>query len=286
MLIFGGTIPLTLHVTHRMETFRPKKHVRPFVFTNKIFFYIEKLKHFLHQANDWFVIYCFLSGICETMAQRNISINDSTGSHYDLFLKEWGKLIWTQNYAESVFVWVLSVVEIPVMILTLIALCFIIKSRPAASVFVSHLILSDLIQFICLLIKTVTSWTWKLYGAYYYSLIVGLYFMACVAFERYLLVSHPIWYKSHHSLKLSCFISVIIWFVPLIFANIGPPHIVFKTLPVCIACLIPYPIIILCFAGTWRGLSHSISLTALKRKLILGCLFLVLVTYTFIILPL
>ncbi len=114
------------------------------------------------------------------------------------------------------------------MILTLIALCFIIKSRPAASVFVSHLILSDLIQFICLLIKTVTSWTWKLYGAYYYSLIVGLYFMACVAFERYLLVSHPIWYKSHHSLKLSCFISVIIWFVPLIFANIGPPHIVFK----------------------------------------------------------
>ncbi len=68
------------------------------------------------------------------------------------------------------------------MILTLIALCFLIKSRPAASVFVSNLILSDLIQVICLLIKTTTSWTYELYVAYHYSLIVGLYFMACVAF--------------------------------------------------------------------------------------------------------
>ncbi len=124
---------------------------------------------------------------------------------------------------------------------------------------------------------------WCIYSIY--SLIAGLYFMACVAFERYLLVSHPIWYRSHHSLKLSCFISVIVWFVPLIFAKIKPPHISFIRLPRCIACLIPYIIIILCFAGTWRGLSHTVSLTALKRKLILGSLFLVLLTYTLLILP-
>ncbi len=37
-----------------------------------------------------------------------------------------------KDYADSVFVCVLSVVEIPGMILTLIALCFLIKSRPAA----------------------------------------------------------------------------------------------------------------------------------------------------------
>ncbi len=109
--------------------------------------------------------------------------------------------------------------------------------------------------------------------------------MACVAFERYLLASHSIWYRSHHSLKLSCFISVIVWFVPLIFAKIKPPHMSFKRLPLCIASLIPDIIIILCFAGTWQGLSRSISLTALKRKLICGSLFLVLLTYTFLILP-
>ncbi len=219
------------------------------------------------------------------MAQRNISINDSTASDDDLLFRELMKFMRKQKYADLVFIRVLSVIEIPVMILTLIALCFLIKFRPAASVFVSNLILSDLIQVICLLLIAATSWTKKLTGAYNYSLIAGLYFMACVAFERYLLVSHPVWYKSHHSLKLSCFISVIIWFVPLIFAEIDPPDINFKALPLCIACLIPYPIIILCFAGTWRGLSHSISLTALKRKLILSSLFLVLLTYTFLILP-
>ncbi len=218
------------------------------------------------------------------MAQHNTSINDSTGSH-EFSQREWRKFLRKLPYAEFVYVCVLSVIEIPVMILTLIALCSLIKSRPAASAFVSQLILSDLIQIICMLIAATTSWTKNLYGAYNYSLIVGLYFMACVAFERYLLVSHPIWYKSHHSLKLSCFISVMVWFVPLIFAKIKPPHIFFKSLPRCIACLIPYIIIILCFAGTWRGLSHSISLTALKRKLILGSLFLVLLSYTFLILP-
>ncbi len=144
------------------------------------------------------------------MAQHNISINDSTVSDKLMELSK-------QDYAELVFIRVLSVIEIPVMILTLIGLCFIVKSRPAASVFVSNLILSDLIQVICLLKRAATSWTWKLSGAYLYSLIAGLYFMACVAFERYLLVSHPIWYRSHHSLKLSCFISVIVWFVPLNF---------------------------------------------------------------------
>ncbi|XP_058627774.1 mas-related G-protein coupled receptor member A5-like [Onychostoma macrolepis] len=213
------------------------------------------------------------------MAQHNISINDSTASDDDLLME----FISKYYYAERVFIWILSVVEIPVMILTLIGLCFIIKSRPAASVFVSNLILSDLIQVICILIAAANSLPYNLSRAYLYSLITGLYFMACVAFERYLLVSHPIWYRSHQSLKLSCFISVIVWFVPLIFVLLS--YFYLSIIPVCIVCLIPYPIIILCFAGTRRGLSRSISLTALKRKLILGSLFLVLLTYTFLILP-
>ncbi|XP_043085138.1 proto-oncogene Mas-like [Puntigrus tetrazona] len=218
------------------------------------------------------------------MGQHNISINDSTGSDYDHFSKR-RDLYRKKDAANVVFVWILSVIEIPVMILTLIALCFLVKSRPAASVFISHLILSDLIQVMCMLIGTTISWSYELVGPYRYCLVVGLYFMACVSFERYLLVSHPIWYKSHQSLKLSCFLSVIVWFVPLTFSEIKPPCIYFDSLTLSIACLIPYPIVILCFVGTCRGLSRSISLTALKRKLILGSLFLVLLTYTFLILP-
>ncbi|KAK9978998.1 hypothetical protein ABG768_012445 [Culter alburnus] len=205
--------------------------------------------------------------------EQNTSFNGSAGVNYD---SEWRSKFWEYYrnlvFAESLFIWIISVVEIPIMILTLVALCALIKSQRSASVFVIHLVLSDLIQIICMLMKTIERSS-KQQNAYDYSLIASVYFMACVAFERYLLVSHPIWYKSHHSLKVSCVISVIVWFVPLIFADQS------------IGCFIPYPIIILCFVGTRRGLSHAISLTSLKRQLILGSLFLVLLTYMFLILP-
>ncbi|KAK9980431.1 hypothetical protein ABG768_000039 [Culter alburnus] len=211
--------------------------------------------------------------------------NESTEEYNDTELSRLQR-----GHSTSLYFQIISAIEIPLMILTLVALCALIKSQRSAPVFVIHLILSDLIQVICMLMMT-SNWLHEvfivrlyLFSAYFYSLIAGVYFMACVAFERYLLVSHPIWFKSHHSLKVSCVISVIVWFVPLIFADLYSDRL-FKSLSVSIGCLIPYPIIILCFVGTCRGLSHAISLTSLKRQLILGRLFLVLLTYTFLIFP-
>ncbi|XP_048019550.1 mas-related G-protein coupled receptor member A5-like [Megalobrama amblycephala] len=227
--------------------------------------------------------------------EQNTSFNGSSEDYYDEeeLLHELNEFDKKHDIAASLFIWVISAIEIPIMILTLVALCALIKSQRSAPVFVIHLILSDLIQIICIIMKTIDFTPevyigFKLYiffRAYHYSLIAGVYFMACVAFERYLLVSHPIWYKSHHSLKVSCVISVIIWFVPLIFVDIDFDSLSFGYVKRSIGCFIPYPIIILCFVGTRRGLSHAISLTSLKRRLILGSLFLVLLTYTFLILP-
>ncbi len=72
-----------------------------------------------------------------TMTQFNI-----TGSVYS-----------RAEHAESVFIWILCIIEIPVVLLTLFALCFLIKSNRAASVYVIHLILSDLLQIILVLIS-------------------------------------------------------------------------------------------------------------------------------------
>ncbi|KAK9980432.1 hypothetical protein ABG768_000040 [Culter alburnus] len=213
--------------------------------------------------------------------EQNISFNGTTGVNNDT----------ERRIQFPLYFRIISAIEIPVMILTLVALCALIKSQRSAPVFVIHLILSDFIQIICKLmitselIREVDAIFPILSVAHFYSMMVGLYFMACVAFERYLLVSHPIWYKFHHSLKVSCVISVIVWFVPLIFVGLAVCLQDFKPLPLSIGYLIPYPIIILCFVGTCHGLSHAISLTSLKRKLILGRLFLVLLTYTFLILP-
>lgn len=210
------------------------------------------------------------------MTQHNNSISHPYHESPKSFKKKLFAFHAKQTIAESLYIWVLSVIEIPIMLLTLFALCVLIKSHRVSSVYVINLIFSDFIQIICMLLSTTELDSEnELMDTYYYSLIAGLYFMVCVAFERYLLVSHPHWYKSHHSLKLSCLISLIIWFVPLIY----------YILPLCIVILIPYPIIILCFFGTCRGLSHSISITPPNRKLILGSLFLVLLTYTFLILP-
>ncbi len=64
------------------------------------------------------------------------------------------------------------------MLLTLFALCFLIKSHHAAPVYVIQLILSDVAQIICSLSST--KWTSdQLDITFIYSLIVGLYFMAC-----------------------------------------------------------------------------------------------------------
>ncbi len=70
----------------------------------------------------------------EQWQQHNVSINDSTASDSRLLFMEWEKFVRKQEYAELVFSCVLSVIEIPVLILTLIALCFIIKTQPAVSV--------------------------------------------------------------------------------------------------------------------------------------------------------
>ncbi|XP_067307609.1 G-protein coupled receptor 4 [Pseudorasbora parva] len=220
------------------------------------------------------------------MAEQNASINGSTGGNkYNESTPEKTEMweFFSKVDLAKSYVWIISVIEIPIMILTVLALCVLLKSHRSAPVFVIHLILSDLIQIISMLTLTFIQ-SHEMYNAHRYSLIVGLYFMAFVAVERYLLVSHPIWYESCHLLKVCCVISVLIWFVPLIFADLNSDWLL-KPLPRSIASLIPYPIIVLCFIGTCRGLSHATSFTPLNHKLILGSLFLLLVTYTLLILP-
>ncbi len=231
---------------------------------------------FFRKTNDWFVVISVLPfKTLWDMAELNNSISCPANPGRKTYHKKLVTFHARQSVAESLFIWVISVIEIPIMLLTLFALCVLIKSNRIASVYVINLIFSDLVQIICILLFTTKLDSAELMKAYDCFLIAGLYFMACVAFERYLLVSHPHWYKSHHSLKRSCFVSLITWSVPLIFYH----------LPECIACFIPYPIIIFCFVGTCRGLSHSLSLTSINRKLILGSMFLVLLTYTCLILP-
>lgn len=188
------------------------------------------------------------------------------------------------EYPEAIFIWIVSVIEIPLILLTLFAMCSLRRHHHAGSVYVINLIMSDLLQSVLLLLATTPLVGKTLWRTYKYSMIVGLLFMACIAFERYLLVCHPHWYRSHHTVVTSHTFTLIIWLVPLTYAI--PAGSEFINVTQCVVVFIPYIIIILSFAGTCRGLSHAISFTSKKQIVILGNLSLVLVNYTFLILPL
>ncbi len=102
-----------------------------------------------------------------------------------------------------VYVSIIFSIDIPMICLAIYAVYSLIKSKRAAPVFVMNLLISDLIQVVSELLLNVRNdywwhtalitWTW--------TSLTGLYFMTCIAVERYILIAHPIWHRSHRSLK-------------------------------------------------------------------------------------
>uniref|UniRef100_A0A673FFP6 G-protein coupled receptors family 1 profile domain-containing protein n=1 Tax=Sinocyclocheilus rhinocerous TaxID=307959 RepID=A0A673FFP6_9TELE len=193
-----------------------------------------------------------------------------------------------------VYISIISCLEIPMIRLAIYAVYSLPKSKQAAPVFVMNLLVSDLIQTVCMLPLTIGLnfyWMTALAITWLGAGYTGLYFMTCIAVEGYVLIAHPVWHRSHRSVK--CFACTLLtgWLLPFI---VIPVYILinalFKSLVLLIvmilAPLIPYAVIILCFVGSCRSLSHSISLTPLKKQLVLAPLFFVVISYTFLILPL
>ncbi len=155
----------------------------------------------------------------------------------------------------------------------------LLKSKQAAPVFVMNLLISHLIQIVCMLLLTndfnfyliIIHITWM------WTSFTGMYFMTCIAVERYILIAHPIWHRSHRSLKCLVCTSLTGWLIPIIVI----PGLFLMNYQVYIMPFIPYAVIILCFVGSCRSLSHSS-----KKQIVLAPLFFVVISYTFLILPL
>uniref|UniRef100_A0A672K8R0 G-protein coupled receptors family 1 profile domain-containing protein n=1 Tax=Sinocyclocheilus grahami TaxID=75366 RepID=A0A672K8R0_SINGR len=174
---------------------------------------------------------------------------------------------------------IIASIEIPMICLAIYAVYSLIKSKQAAPVFVINLLISDLIQIVCTLLLNASL-------LFSYIIIwagsIGLYFMTCIAVERYVLIAHPVWHRSHRSVKCFVCTSLTGWLIPFIVCLVC----FFINELVYIMPFIPYLVIIVCFVGTCRSLSHSISLTPVKQQLALAPLFFVVISYTFLILPL
>ncbi|XP_035263070.1 G-protein coupled receptor 4-like [Anguilla anguilla] len=214
-------------------------------------------------------------------------------------------------------------IEIPAICLAAYALYRLVRPGEVAPLYIINLLISDLIQVIirpALAIKevdlgvsqifsnpiakhlspvhpkasggirTLGKWVSAIaYVDFSLGIFVNIGFMVCVSLERYLMISKPMWYHCRRTVKHSALISLAVWVTAATYLAICLVLDLFWNCK--IACvlesiyfLIPFPVLLFVFVGTWRALSHS-TLCHAEKKRILGILVLVIFNYTLFFLP-
>lgn len=191
-----------------------------------------------------------------------------------------------QMTANFIYTLIVSSVELPLICLAVRAVYVLVESRQAAPVFVINLLVSDLIQIVsslCIDASLVLHWPLLHFGLYmfFWAILTNLYFMTCIAVERYILIAHSVWHRSHNSVKSLVYVSLTGWFVSLILLLFRWTLRYFFLLLLYIVSVVAYVIIAVCFARACRILFQS----SLKKQLVLASLLFVLLSYTFLILP-
>lgn len=173
------------------------------------------------------------------------------------------------------------------------------KTDQSSSVFVINLFICDLIQTssklseICATL--ILSYTFKYYEYnswiiiismtyfYFFGVIVNIFFMVCISAERYIIIAHPVWYRTKHSTRKAIVVSVTVWITSVI---IVIAFILYSSLEVLIAVFfLPYPLVIFFLVGTWRALSKSVSVPRNDQRRIIGMLALILCIHTVLFIP-
>ncbi|XP_036980481.1 G-protein coupled receptor 4-like [Acanthopagrus latus] len=170
------------------------------------------------------------------------------------------------------------------LLLTLMSICAVyslVRKDHVVSIYVVNLLISDLIQYCCLILA-VTGSDFVLFGIalliYIISLMVSVGFMVCIALERYLLIACPLWYCFRES---SVVVSVVVWILSSVsFLTLCVLQDVFITqIIIGTFLLLPLPLLIFFLGGTIRALSAS-HVPADEKRRIIAILVLVLLIYT------
>ncbi|XP_066578286.1 ovarian cancer G-protein coupled receptor 1-like [Amia ocellicauda] len=190
--------------------------------------------------------------------------------------------------------YVLLVVGLPSNCLAIYGLCRLVKIDYVMPVFAINLLIADLIQVTMTPIligkytsKPVCSWdaVHLVDGAIFNVCVcASIGFLVCIALERYVIVAHPLWYRSRRSLRHTRLVSLATWVVSILIVcikssleNLKPAagqvfHVVY------LLTLFPVPLVLLVFAyvATWRALLRLSVLPAAEKKRIRHMLALVL----------
>lgn len=155
----------------------------------------------------------------------------------------------------------------------LLGLCFVVyglhslvKTDQSSPVFVINLLLTDLIQTFAKLIqisikfldfsKDVTGRAIRSYmrPIYFIGVIDNICFMVCISAERYVMIAHPVWYRTNQTTRTSVIVSVTVWIISAITGIcviITRIHFEdFFELTILMFLLLPYPLVIIFLLGT------------------------------------
>ncbi|XP_022621453.1 G-protein coupled receptor 4-like [Seriola dumerili] len=177
----------------------------------------------------------------------------------------------------------------PLTLFAIYALYSLVRHDHVAPVYVINLLISDLIQMCCMVIWVADHRSSMVFYfstlIYYIGVMASVGFMVCVALERYLVVACPLWYRFRRNVKLSVQVSIMVWvlcFIEFLVARLTNVFVIVRF----IFLLLPFPLLIIFSAGTFKALSAAISVTPKEKRRILGTLVLVLLKYTLLFLPL
>ncbi|XP_034754355.1 ovarian cancer G-protein coupled receptor 1-like [Etheostoma cragini] len=203
--------------------------------------------------------------------------------------------IFYANYIQSIFIiyvvtCIIICIGLPLTLLAIYALYSLVRKDNVAPIYVINLLISDLIQLCCMISfvsqhrdQNADPIGSRIYGC---SLMASVYFMVCIALERYLVIAWPLWYRFRRTMKISVVVCVLVWVVPLFyfFFSLVWRRRAFLT-PLYIFFLLSLPLLIFFLGGTLKALSASVSVPADRKRRIVAMLVLVLVIYLLLFLP-
>ncbi|XP_067466961.1 mas-related G-protein coupled receptor member B1-like isoform X2 [Thunnus thynnus] len=166
-----------------------------------------------------------------------------------------------------------------------------VQNNNVAPIYIINLLISDIIQFCCVIVKKAKPVDLKIYRIFYYiycfGVLASIGFMVCIALERYLGIAWPLWYRVRRTIKISLVVCVVVWTLPLVYVLPFYFQVEIKVLKTIFAgcLLVPFPLLIFFLGGTLKSLSAAISVSSDEKRRIVGILVLVVLIYTLLFLP-
>ncbi|KAK2824596.1 hypothetical protein Q5P01_021771 [Channa striata] len=166
------------------------------------------------------------------------------------------------EFIMNIVTWIIIVIGLPSNIVALFASYTQVQKDHVVPIYFINLLVSDLIQLCCMIVFVTAKYSHifhRAYDIFTYSLMASVYFMLCIALDRYLFVACPLWHRSKLTIRISVVLCAAVWsFVlviclPLFF---GLSWAVTPTVHVAFLFL-PSPLLIFFLGGTIKALSSA-----------------------------